>query len=306
MITGIAASNGSFLADLNQLENRISQTSQQVSSGIRVNQASDDPSAIASILDYQNQIDQITQTQTNLDYANTDVKTADGALQSASSLMNQLVSIAAQGATSTATPSSRTELGQQVQQIEQQLVLIANTTVQGRYIFGGDQPTIQPYTFDWSSPDGVVANSTPTNTAVIADASGSTIVPGLTAQQIFDAQNAGGGAAPNNVFAAAYSLGQALLSNDQPGIQNATTAISAAATQVAQSNEYYGNTETWIGQATTDAASRLTNLRTALSGLRDTDVAQAATELQTDQTALEAALAAHASLDNRTLFSFLG
>ncbi len=306
MLSGINGTNGSFLADLNRIEERISGTNQQLSSGIRVSQPSDDPSAIASILDYQNQLDQLTQVQTNLNLAKNDASTADGALQSASSILNQLGSLAAQGASSTTSASSRTVYGQQVQELEQQLVSIANTTVQGRYIFGGDNPGTQPYTFNWASPNGVVQNNTASNTSTITDASGNSIVPGMTAQQIFDAQSPPGTSAPNNVFQAVYALGQALLNNDQAGILTATDSIKVAQSQVEQSNAYYGNTESWIQQANADAGQRLSTVQQTLSGLRDTDVAAAATQLTTDQTALEAALSAHASLSNKTLFSYLG
>lgn len=295
MISGIDGANGSFLADLNQIENRMTQTNKQITSGTRVNQASDDPAAIANILDYQNQIDQITQVQTNLNLASNDASTADGALQNASSILDQLISLAAQGANATATASTRATMGQQVQQLEQQLVSVANTSIAGRYIFGGDDPSTEPYTFDWSSPDGVVQNNTSPATAVLTDASGNSIVPGMTAQQIF-----------GSVFPAVYSLGQALLSNDSSGAANAAISLKTAAGQVEQATAYYGNTESWIQQANTTATARLTNLQQALSGLRDTDVAAAATQLTLDQSALEAALSAHASIDNKSLFSYLG
>jgi hypothetical protein len=65
MINGIEASNGIFLADLNLIQNRISQENQQITSGVRVGQASDDPAAVVPILQYQNEIDRLTQVQTN-------------------------------------------------------------------------------------------------------------------------------------------------------------------------------------------------------------------------------------------------
>src|SRR5581483_4319651 len=231
MISGIEGANGSFLADLNQIENRMTQTNKQITSGTRVNQASDDPAAVANILAYQNQIDQITQVQANLNLANNDATTADGALQNASTILDQLISLAAQGANVTATASSRATMGQQVQQLEQQLVSIADTSIGGRYIFGGDDPSTVPYTFDWTSPEGVVQNNTASNTALLTDASGNSIVPGMTAQQIFDQKNSDGTPAANNVFQAVYSLGQALLANDQTGAANAAVSLKTAASQ---------------------------------------------------------------------------
>ncbi len=306
MIAGIDAYNGSFLASLSDLETRISQVNQQISSGVRVNQASDDPSAVAPILEYQGQIDQLNQVQTNLSSAQTEAQSADGALQTASTILDQLVSIGASGASDTATAATRASLGEQVQGLEQQLVAIANTSVNGRYIFGGDSPDTAPYTYSWSNPEGVVQNSTPTNTTAIEDAGGNELVPRLTAQQIFDARNPDGTPASGNIFNAVYSLGQALLANNQTNIQSALDDVKAGVTQVGQATTNYGNIETWIQQASQTATTQLNNVTKALSTIRDSDVATDATQLTLDQTALDAALSAHGSLNTKSLFSYLG
>ena len=146
MLAGLSGFNATFLADLTATQNRITQLNKQITSGVRVNQASDDPAAIASILATQSDIDRATQTQTNLQQASTVASSADGALASAASLLDQLRSLAAQGANSTATAATRATLSEQVKAIEAQLVSIANTQVEGRYIFGGDDPATQPYT----------------------------------------------------------------------------------------------------------------------------------------------------------------
>ena len=306
MISGIAAFNGSFLADLSNTESQITRANKEISSGTRVNQASDDPAAIASILNDQGSISQILQVQTNLNQGQTEATAADGALQSASSLLDELASIAAQGVSSTATDASRNVLGEQVQQIQQQLVNIANTSVNGRFIFGGDAAGSAPYTYNWGSPGGVTQNTNPSNTMTISDANGNQTIPRMTAQQIFDARNADGTPAAGNVFQAVYALGQALLTNDQSGVQNAVDALKSGVTEVGQATTFYGNTQNWIQQANTSATSSINNLKQSLSNVRDTDVAAAATQLSLDQTALQAALAAQGHLDTRSLFSFLG
>jgi len=306
MLAGLDAFNPTFILDLNATEASITTTNQQISSGIRVNQASDAPGDIASILNYQNQAANLTQVQTNLGFAATEANTADSALSSASTLLDQLTSIASQGATGTSSAATRATLAQQVQGIQQQLVRIANTTVQGNYIFGGDDPTTEPYTYNASASGGVVQNNTASNTATIQDASGDTILPRMTAQQIFDAQNADGTPASGNIFQAAYALAQALQSNDQAGIESAAGSIQAATTQLGQATTFYGNVENWVQNASEQASSTLTNVQTEVGSLRDTDVAAAATDLSTEQTALSAAIAAHGSLNVKSLFSYLG
>jgi flagellar hook-associated protein 3 FlgL len=306
MLAGLDAFNATFLLDLNNTQNQITQTNEQISSGYRVNVASDDPTDIATILGYQNQANQITQVQTNLGLANTQATAADTALAAANTLLNELTSLAAQGASSTSTAATNAALGQQVQGIAQQLVNLANTRVQGQYIFGGDDPSTQPYAFNWSVSGGATQTNTATNTDTIQDINGQTTVPRMTAQQIFDAQNANGTLAAGNIFQAVYALGTALQNNDLSAIQAATQSIAAASTQLQQATTFYGNVEDWIQNATSTASSALTNVQGEVSSLRDTDLASAATQLTTEQTALQAAISAHGSLDVKSLFDYMG
>jgi flagellar hook-associated protein 3 FlgL len=305
MIAGIYAFNGAFLADLATTESRIGQTNRQISSGIRVNQASDDPTAVAPIIAYGGEITQIQQVQSNLDSAGTEATAADGALQAASTLIDQLTTIAAQGSNSDMTASSRSSLGTQVQQIEQQLVGLANTQVAGRFIFGGDASSVAPYTYNWTATGATTANSPGVTTEVLRDTGGNEIVPRMTAQQIFDAQS-GGVPAPGNVFQTVYSLGQALLTNNQAAVQSAAVSLKACVTQLGQATTFYGNAENWIKQAGDQATEKLTTLQQALSSVRDTDLASAATQLSLEQVALNAAVSAHGSLNTKSLFDYIG
>lgn len=306
MIAGLQAYNPEFLAGLSATEGRISTVNEQMSSGYRVNEASDDPSAVGPILAYQGQLDHLAQVTTNLNTAQTEAQTADGALQTASTLLDQLVTLGAQGANGTSDSSSRAVLGQKVQQIEQELVAVANTTVAGRYIFGGDDPSTSPYTYNWSGTNGVTQNGTPTNTAVTRDSDGNTIIPRLTAQQIFDVRDSTGAPAAGNIFAAAHALGTALLANNQTGIDNAIDQVKAGVTQLGQATTSYGNFESWLTQANQTAATHVSNITSALSSIRDSDVMGDLTQLTVEQTALQAALAAHGTLNTKSLFSFLG
>ncbi len=307
MLAGLDSFNSTFLSDLGLAETRINKANEQLSSGYRVNQPSDDPGAIDAILGFQSQIDQVTQVQKNLSNATTLANVADSALTSADTMLNQLTSIASQGASSTATAATRSSLGSQVQGIEEQMVGLANTTFSGRYVFGGDATSTQPYTFNWSVPGGVVQNNTSASTISVTNSDGDSMsIPGQTAQQIFDSQNANGSPATGNIFQNVYALGQALQNNDQAGIQAATSSLQASEAQLGQATTISGNTLSWLQQSSDVTTSKLTNLDTQLSGLRDADAAQAATDLSTAQTAEQAAIAAHGTMQIKTLFSYLG
>lgn len=306
MLSGINGFDNAFLANLNQTEARISRDDQQMSSGLRVSQASDDPTAVSSIVNYQAEISRVTQVQTNLNGAASKTQAADAALQSTSTLLDQLISLGAQGASGTATATSQGVIATQVQQIAQQLVGAANTTYNGKYLFAADNSSTAPYSYDPTSPKGVIQNSTALSSSILRDASGNSIVSAMTAQQVFDVQNPDGTSATGNVFQAVNDLTTALQANDTTGIATAVQAIKDAAAHINQVTASYGNTENWITSAQADAADRLVSLQSGLSNIQDADVAAVATQLTRDQMADQAALQAHASLSTKSLFSYLG
>ncbi len=307
MLAGLDSYTSTFLSNLNATEQRISQANQQLSTGYRVNQPSDDPGAIDAILDYQGQIDSVTQVQSNLAQATTVANLADSALTSANNMLDQLTSIAAEGSSSTSNAKSNSALAQQVQGIEEQLVSIANTKFGGSYIFGGDDQSAAPYTFNWSVSGGVVQNTTASSTIAVTNSDGdSMVIPGQTAQQIFGAQNPDGSAAASNIFQNVWALGQALQNNDQAGIQAAATGIQASVVQLGQSTTMSGDTLNWLQESTDNATTKLTSFESQLSNLRDANAAEAATNLSSATTAEQAAIAAQGSIQIKTLFSYMG
>src|ERR1035438_1094482 len=137
MFPDISGSNQAFLASLDTTQLQMQQSQSEVSSGLRVQQASDDPTEIAEILQLQGDISQNQQIQSNLNGVSSELGTADSALQTAVQAVESATSLGTQGATSTATADQRTILAQQVTGILQTLVGIANTSMDGRSIFSG-------------------------------------------------------------------------------------------------------------------------------------------------------------------------
>jgi flagellin-like hook-associated protein FlgL len=268
-----------------------------------VNEASDDPAAVPAILNTVSQMAAQTQTQANLNQATTELDTGDGALQSAVKLVEQAVSLGTQGA-STLSSADQSTLIQQVQDIQQQLVSLTATQVNGRYIFSGDLDQ-QPL-YSYSSTAGVTQLASPTSTRAVTDGQGDTLWVAPTAQQIFDPVNSNGSAASGNVFAAVQSLLTALQNQDTTGAATAVDSLNQADDYLNQQLGLYGIAENRVASALTASTSAQSSLTQQLSNLRDTDVASAAVEL--DQVTLEqqAALSAGGKISQLSLFNYLG
>jgi flagellar hook-associated protein 3 FlgL len=305
MISNLNQSSEAFLANVERIERSVEQASRQVSSGKRVNVASDAPDQIDSIMQLQTGAVRNDQIKANLSIAKTDADAADAALSSATKIMDRAVTLATQGSSFTLDASGRQGLAGEVQSLLEQMVSISNTTVQGRYIFGGDQDGSPPYDVDLTAANGVAQLTSAPATRRVEDASGGSFAATRSAQDIFDTRNADGTLAGNNVFAALNSLRTSLLANDTAQINAASDSIQAASAQLNISQAFYGTVQNRIQDATSYASNYGTELAVELGQKQDADVTAAALALTQGNTELQAAFSMQAKMPRTTLFDFM-
>lgn len=246
-----------FVANVNDLTNQINQLTNEVSSGLKISQPSDDPGDLVTLMNLRSELDANEQTSNNLAPVLTNTQSAEQALQSAVNLVSQATDIATQAANSLSSVTQDQTLAPQVSSILQELVGLANTQVNGQFIFSGDQPQSPAYSLSSTSPTGVtslIAN--PQATQQIADSNGTTFPVALTAQQIFDAQTGGATFAGNTV-----------------GLNNPATTFLAGGTQTYTFNytDSSGNAQTVSvvvngGVNGIDGTTVISQLNTALAG----------------------------------------
>lgn len=306
MISNNLTSGLWFLAGVQNLQARITTTQKQISSGFRIQDASDSPSQAADVVGLGTAVSSLEHYLTNLGRVTAETTSADTALSTAITLINRARQLAVQAANSTTTASERQSIADAVKNIQQQLVGLSNTSVEGRYIFGGDQDQSQPYQYDAASARGVDKLTTQTASRVIQDTSGLTVFSAQTAAVIFDAQDSLGAPTSGNVFVALQSLVNSLNANDQAGTATALTQLQAGADWLNQQQAGYGAAASRLTDETNLSNNVLTSLRTRLSEIRDTDVVQAATDLSLETIAQSAAFAAQASVPRKSLFDYLG
>lgn len=306
MITNLDPSSEVFLANLKHTQRRLQTAQRQITSGKKIEVPADDPDQIDSLLQLRSALQRNTQIKTNLARAKTEASTADGVLSSALQLLDRAVTLAQQGTNPLATDNSRASLADQVQSLAEQMVSLTRTTVEGRFIFSGDQDKEPTYEVDWSQASGVNQLVQVNATRRIEDPAGGSFAAARTAQVIFDSRNDDGTPAAGNVFNAFASLRTALLNNDEAGISTAMTSIRNSSDHVNGQLAFYGGVIQRIQDSVDFAGGYDTRLQTELSTKQDADLAQAAVELTQGNTALQAAMQAHAKLPKNSLFDFLG
>jgi flagellar hook-associated protein 3 FlgL len=290
-----------FVDNMNQISTALSNAQLEVSTGLKMRNVSDIPDQVSQLLQVRSSLSASQQVSSNLVTVTSEVNTGESALENAVTLLDQVQTTAAEGATGTQTADSRATLAQNLQSVEQQMVSLANSNVNGRYIFAGDSDQTQPYTYDATQPDPVSAYAGSASTRVVEGADGTTFSVALTAQQIFDSPDP-----TTNVFSAINSLITSLNANDQAGVATVQSGLSTVASYLNQQLAFYGATQDTVTAATTNATNQQINLQTQISNLQDADITSAVSQMTQETTLEQAALGSEGQLPRQTLFNFLG
>lgn len=294
-----------FLSNLSSLEQRLTKSNSEVSSGLRVQTVSDDPASVTEILQLTAQIASNNQIKTNLNEVQTEVNGAEGAINTATGLMDRAAEIAAEGSSTTST-ADRTQLAQQINDVMTEMQQLANTQVAGRYVFSGDSDQTAPYgsvNFVTNPINGVGAYQGSVSTRSVEDSYRVPITISATAQDIFDGGTAG--TVNTSVFQALTALYNALSSNNPSAAATAASNLQSATNYLNGQQALYGDIQNKLTDALTTQTAMDTSLRSQLSNLQDADEAQAAIQLQTESTALTAAETAYSSFPKKSLFDYL-
>src|SRR5689334_7631313 len=174
MITNLDAGSEIFLAAVERMQRRLATANQQTASGKRVTVASDAPDEVSGILQLRADQQHNTQIQANLSLAKTDADAADGALDASIKLMDRAVVLGTQAGNPLVGAAGRLSMAHEIQALQEQMVAYCRTTVQGRYIFSGDQDLSPAYSLDLTTANGVAQLNNATATIRIEDAAGGT------------------------------------------------------------------------------------------------------------------------------------
>lgn len=293
--------NPDFYTDIvfavNQAQVREQTALQQLSSGRRVNQPSDDPAAFGAWANNTAASSQVDQFRQNIATTQGLLNTADSTLNSVVTGLSQAISLGIEGANGSISDQNRQEIAQNVSGIRDQIIQLANLNFQGVYVFAGTANKQPPFALDGTSGSGVsYAGNDQTNSVQIGDGRSTAInVPG---SQIFTNPN-------GNAMGALTNLINVLQSGTQGDIADATAAVRSALDQVSQQRTFYGTTLNSLQQDDSFLAQESIDLKSNENTLVGVDLTQAATDLTAAQTSVNATLEAAAKILPLSILDYL-
>jgi flagellar hook-associated protein 3 FlgL len=143
------------LSSMLDQQSALAATQNQVTSGKRINVASDDPVGAGKVLSLNHVLAANTQYSANIDSTNTRLSTEQSVLTATTNLLDSVRSIAIQGINGSLSASDRKDMATQLSQYRDQLIQLANTSdSNGDSLFAGTSTTATPFV---KAADGTVS-----------------------------------------------------------------------------------------------------------------------------------------------------
>ncbi|HUA08810.1 MAG TPA: flagellin hook IN motif-containing protein [Candidatus Acidoferrales bacterium] len=122
---------------IENIESQYQLQGQELSTGISLNEPSDDPLLIAQDLSVRNDSAVTTQVGQNLTGLNDLLSTTDSTLSNLTNILQSARNLAIEGASDVITPAQRSQIGDQINQLLEETIGLANTQYDGKFIFSG-------------------------------------------------------------------------------------------------------------------------------------------------------------------------
>jgi flagellar hook-associated protein 3 FlgL len=295
-----------FVRNIQKQSEAMLQRQEQLASQKRINRPSDDPAGMARVLDGRSTLAAIDQYVENIKQGKTRLEVTETTLQQVDDLVQQARKLAETNSGEDVTADQRALAAENVKEIYDQVMQLANSRFGGRYMFAGYQTDTAPFTRDADPND-----STDDYTAVYHGDSGSFQIP--IADNVKVSVDADGrnyfGDGTTGVFSELQKLISGLENADHTAgtaqIQASVDPLEAAHVQI-MNKRSEGAPKLYRLEASEQYWSHFKpQIQAAMGRDEDADITRVAVELNNLKTAYETSMAAAAKIIQRGLVDFL-
>jgi flagellar hook-associated protein 3 FlgL len=284
------------LRDVQRTGAEFARAQQQVSSGKRLQQASDDPSAAATGLRERNEIRSVDRYREANDSVDSRLHVVDSVLTDVIKSVTTAQTRGASGRSTILTAEQREAIALEIEGVKEAIYTAVNTSYRGIYLFAGADNTAAPYTKTgttisaYQGDANVVSVDTSRTSAAAVTIDGGGMLQGGAAQDLFQSLDA---------------LATAVRAGDMSGIDTQLTSLDQAFNRVTAVQSRVGATLS----ALPAEKARLDELRrasdTRRSQAEEISLAEAISEMSRAQQAQQAAIAATGTNQKTTLLDYL-
>ncbi len=284
-----------FQQALRGTQNTLSEINEQnriISSGLRVDKPSDDPTSVGEIMRSSSGIRALEQYRRNLNTANSRLSAEDGVLERISTALTRAKELAiSQGGSGTSSAATRKVAQKEVEGIRDFAIELGNTQHSGSYLFGGQYADSRPF-----SGAGIDPARPPSGTIEVEGGAGAHYAANHDGMELL---------VDTGILDGLENLATGLGNNSDAEIHTAITELDTAFNKVQELVGELGSRMTQVDNALTNLDALEVNLKTFRSELQDAELEEAITELMNRQISYQAAMMANARILNNTLSDYL-
>jgi len=293
--------SASTLTDINRAQAALQRSTEEMSSGHRILEPSDDPYGASRIIDLEGQLEGLGSYASSVQDGVGWTEAANGAMDNVQSVLQRVRELLVEASNGTLNEGDLHSIGAEVTQLTESIKQAANTQYGGQYIFSGSATTTAPY--QAGGEDAYQGNEEAVARAI---APGSTVNVSMALSSVL-----GSGTAAND--GKLLDVLRTIAQNLQEATPASRTAIGTTDLAALDSNMEALTQLQAVTGATTDqlntAATRIESLQDtltkALSSTQDANLAEVSIAYSNEQAAYSAALRAGATIIQESLLNFL-
>lgn len=270
----------SLLANLTTTSTRLEELRVQAATGKRVSKPSDDPSAIRPILDTRGQIRASERFLRTLGTAGDRLGILDTHLERVENIMVRAKETLVYAGNGSLSRADLQTLGNQMRQMKEELLAVANANVDGKYIFSGFSEDVRPY------PTGTPGEfNGDDNKIELEIGPGEKVAVNLTGSEIFGDPGTG-----KDMWQLFDEMIAALEAGDSAAALAEMDNLDRAADHARGQRSLMGNLAQRVDNAQLNMEDMRIDMKAMLSRLEDADILDTLTNMTMQETALKAAL----------------
>jgi len=269
-------------------------SSARLSSGKQYARPSDNTTAFASATMLRGELSAAESYKSAGEDAQSKLNASDSQLQAVSDRLMRVKELTIQAANATSTPAIRTSIREEVLQIRDELVGIANAKYQGQPLFAGFSSgnAVTPVAGGWSF------TGAPTDRIIRSISASDTVQLNVVASEVFTNGT-------TDTFTMLDKLATDLASGNNAGITGAITTLDQTSDVVSSAQARIGAATGLVERALARNSSQQITLHSDLANVEDIDLTEAVTDLNRQQAAYQAALGATSKSIQQSLVDWL-
>ena len=281
---------------LNKMGSNLLELRMSAATGKRINKPSDDPSAIRPVLNARSQVQKSDRYLRTMGSAGDRLNILDSHLDQVTNLMIRAQETTIAAGNGSMGQEDLTNLSDAIGHIKEELYSLANSKVDGKYIFAGFAEDTQPFP-DHNDPSNYQGDNGHMELEI---APGEKIQANLTGDDLF--QGAGGGI---NLFQLLDDIQNDLAAGNSGAATSRLDDLKDATSQVSRQRSQMGNVAARVENAKGHMEEIKIDMQEVLSLYEDADIIDVITSLNQQEMAFEAALNVTSKVSDLSILKYL-